>query len=127
MGPTDRDDRDRDPFEDVFRELNRMMNEMMGEDINGNGFGDDVHVTTQQNDEHVFVLADLPGVGKDDIDVKCDGRTITIAVSTEGRHSEERVRLPSRVDEHSARATFNNGVLEVVFDRADSSASINLS
>jgi len=126
MGPSDRDDRDRDPFEDVFRELNRMMNEMMGED-SASGFGDDVHVTTQQDDEHVYVLADLPGVRKDAIDVKCDGRTITIGVSADGRHSEQRVRLPARVDERSAQATFNNGVLEVVFDHADSSASINLS
>jgi HSP20 family protein len=127
MDPRDRDDRDRDPFEDVFRELNRMMNEMIGDDMTGNGFGDDVHVTTQEDDEYIYVLADLPGVDKDDIDVKCDGRTITIAARAEGHQYEERLRLPAAVDEHSARATFNNGVLEVVFDRADSSASIDLS
>ena len=78
----DRDDRD--PFDDIFRELSRMMNDMMGEDFEMHverdaGFGDDVHVTTQETPEEVYVIADLPGVEKDAIDIKCDGRTVTIA------------------------------------------------
>jgi HSP20 family protein len=36
------------------------------------------------------------------------------------------VSLPTRVDEHAADATFNNGVLEVSFKRADASADINV-
>ena len=31
------------------------------------------------------------------------------------------------VDEHSAEATYNNGVLEVTFDRAEDSADIDVS
>lgn len=125
----DRDDRD--PFDDIFRELSRMMNDMMGEDFEMHverdaGFGDDVHVTTQETPEEVYVIADLPGVEKDAIDIKCDGRTVTIAAATAHREYEERLRLPERVDEHSAKATFNNGVLEIVFDRADPSANIDL-
>ncbi|MFC7155740.1 Hsp20/alpha crystallin family protein [Halomarina halobia] len=130
MGPRDRDDRD--PFDDIFRELSRMMNDMMGDDVgvhvqgNDAGFGDDVHITTQQDDERVYVVADLPGVQKDAIDIKCDGRTLTVAAATDHREYEERLRLPVRVDEHSATATFKNGILEVIFERADSSANIDL-
>ncbi len=108
------------------------MNDMMGDDVgvhvqgNDAGFGDDVHITTQQDDERVYVVADLPGVEKDAIDIKCDGRTLTIAAATDHREYEERLRLPVRVDEHSANATFKNGILEVIFERADSSANINL-
>ncbi|MFC5970799.1 Hsp20/alpha crystallin family protein [Halomarina salina] len=131
MGPRDRDDRD--PFDDIFRELSRMMDDMIGADMGVDvhsaadaGFGDDVHITTEEDDEHVYVVADLPGVEKDGIDIKCDGRTLTIAAATDRRQYEERLRLPTRVDEHSATATFNNGILEVTFLRADSSADINL-
>ncbi|KPN30526.1 hypothetical protein SY89_01261 [Halolamina pelagica] len=36
------------------------------------------------------------------------------------------MRLPTRVDEHSAEATFNNGVLEVSFEKSDDAADIDL-
>lgn len=130
MDPRDRDDRD--PFDDIFRELSRMMNNMMGDDFemhvqNGDsGFGSDVHITTQQDDERVFVIADLPGVEKEAIDIKCDGKSLTIGAATDHREYEEQLRLPARVDEHSANATFNNSILEISFERADSSANINL-
>lgn len=122
---------DRDPFDDIFREINRLMNDMMGEDFEvhveqDGGFGSDVHISTQETTEKVYVVADLPGVAKDAIDIKCDGTTVTIAAATQDREFEERLRLPTTVDEHSAKATFNNGVLEIVFDRADPSANIDL-
>lgn len=122
---------DRDPFDDIFRELNRLMNDMMGEDFEmhverDGGFGSEVHISTQETDEEIYVIADLPGVRKDDIDIKCDGTAVTIAAATHDHEYEERLRLPATVDEHSARATFNNGILEIVFDRADSSADIDL-
>jgi HSP20 family protein len=47
------------------------------------------------------------------------------AVGTDRTYSE-RVSLPSPVDEHSASATYNNGVLEVVLDRASDSTSIDI-
>lgn len=131
MGPRDRDDRD--PFNDIFRELSRMMDEMMGVEggINvqsaaDSGFGDDVHISTQKDDEHVYVIADLPGVEKDAVDIKCDGRTLTIGATTPHRQYEERLRLPVPVNEHSATATFKNGILEITFERADASANIDL-
>jgi HSP20 family protein len=130
MDPRDRDDGD--PFDDIFRELSRMMNNMMGDDFEmhvqggDSGFGSDVHITTQQDDERIFVIADLPGVEKEAIDIKCDGKSLTIGAATDHREYEEQIRLPARVDEHSANATFNNSILEITFERADSSANINL-
>jgi HSP20 family protein len=125
-----RDDRD-DPFDDLFREIERMMNDVMG-DVSGpmdpadpSGFGSDTHVDVHEDDDELRVVADLPGVEKRDIGLQCDGETLTISAASESREYGERVQLPTRVDEHSAKATFNNGVLEVRFDTADS-ASIDL-
>ena len=122
-----RDDRD-DPFDDIFSEIERMMEEMTGGvNAGGAGFGGDAHVSVYEADEMVRVVADMPSVRKEDIDIKCDGRYVTISASTDVSDYKERLELPTRVDEHSASATFKNGVLEIEFDRADRSANIDFS
>jgi HSP20 family protein len=127
-----KDDRDdHDPIDDILREIERVMNEMMGEDVHMDrggpaGFGSDLHLDVHEDDEEIRVVADMPGVEKDAIDLKCDGEILTVSAASDRRDYEERVRLPVRVDEHSAAATYNNGVLEVSFDRADDSADIDL-
>jgi len=135
-----RDDRD-DPFDDFFRELERMMNEMMGESFDMNvdvqtehahvggqaGFGTATHVDVHETDAELRVVADLPGMRKEDIDLRCDGEVLTIGASADGRSFDERVRLPARVDETSASASYNNGVLEVVLDRVDGATDIDVS
>ena len=124
-----------DPFDEFFREIERMMNEMMGIDADidmqverggMSGFGSDTHVDVQEDDGTVRVIADLPGINKADIDLKCDGEILTISANTETRQYDERVRLPTRVDEDSASATYNNGVLEITFEKTDSSANISV-
>lgn len=124
-----RDDRD-DPFEDIFDEIERMMNQMTdanaGPQSDDAGFGSETHVDAYVEDETVRLIADLPGVSKDEISLQCDGETLTISAASDRREYDERVTLPARVDEHSASATFNNGVLHVEFDRADDTASIDV-
>ncbi len=127
-----RDDRD-DPFDDIFREIERVMNEMMGGNFDMDvemggpaGFGDHTHVDVQETDGEVRAVADLPGVDKEDIKLTCDGEVLTISATSDHRDYDERVRLPATVDEHSASATYNNGVLEVVMDRADGSTNIDV-
>jgi HSP20 family protein len=126
-----RDDRD-DPFDDFFREIERMMEEMTGGNVDisaetgSAGFGDDAHFSVHETGDAIRVVGDLPGIEKEDIEVKCDGRTLTVAARSERREYEERLDLPARVDEHTAAASFNNGVLEVTLERAGDSADIDL-
>lgn len=128
-------DRDRDPFDDLFRQLERMMNEMMGGEVDmdmdmhvegGSKSSAEAHTAVYEEDDAVRVVVDLPGVPKEEIALECDGRTLSIDAASEHREYAERVRLPTKVDEHAANATFNNGVLEVAFERADTSADINV-
>lgn len=136
--------RDDDPFDDFFDEIERMMNEMFGEsaefhfqhnsgvgparrqDRRGSEAGHDIHLDIHETEGELRVVADIPGVEKEDIELKCDGTTLTLDADGGDRHYSERIDLPARVDEHAASATYNNGVLEVVLDRADDSASIDL-
>jgi len=122
-----RDDRD-DPFDDFFSEIERMMNDMMRDAPDGAGdagFGSDTHLDVHETDSEIRIIGDFPGVEKEDISLKCDGRVVTISAATDTREYDERIELPSRVDERSGRATYNNGVLEVTFERADDSANIS--
>jgi len=126
-----RDDRD-DPFEDFFDEIERMMNDVMNDaDFGGPGptdpAGTDVHLNVYEEDDQLRVVADIPGVEKEAINLKCDGRVLSLDATSGPREYHERVRLPAAVDEHSASASYNNGILEVTFDRVDESANIDLS
>ena len=118
-----RDDRD-DPFDNIFNEIERMMNEMTGGD--GAGFASETHVDVYDESEVVRLVADLPGVEKDAIDLKCDGEVLTISAASNRREYDERIRLPARVDEHSANASFRNGVLEVTLRKIEDSANIDV-
>ena len=111
-----RDDRE-DPFGDIFDEIERMMGG--GGNPQGEAEG---HVDAFDEGDELRLVADLPGANKDEVSLQCDGETLTI----DAGDYHERVRLPSRVDEHSASATFNNGVLEVTFEKVDDAADIDL-
>jgi HSP20 family protein len=118
------------PFDDFFDEIERMMESMTGagasEASPDAGFGADTHIDVYEEGDTVRIVGDLPGVEKDSLDLQCDGEILTIQASTDGRETTERIRLPARVDEHSAEATFNNGVLQVTFDRLEDSAEIDV-
>lgn len=131
--PMSSSDDPRDPFEDLFRELERMMNEMFGDTSNVRvggpedvGFGSETHVDIQETGEEIRVIADLPGVTKDEITLQCDGRILTIAAEGPRREYDERIDLPARVNESAAEASYNNGILEVVLQRANDSADIDV-
>ncbi|WP_336021864.1 Hsp20/alpha crystallin family protein [Halobellus salinisoli] len=118
-----RDDRD-DPFDDFFDGIERMMDEMTGSDASG--FATETHVDVYDEGSELRLVADLPGVAKDAVELQCDGEVLTISAAGDRREYDERIRLPARVDEHSANASFNNGILQVTFEKVDDSASIDL-
>lgn len=126
--------RDDDPIDDIFNEIERMMNQMFGGDAefrfehtSGQHTGThDVHMDIHETEEQLRVIADIPGVEKDDIDLKCDGTTLMLDAEGAERAYREQVSLPTPVDEHSAAASYNNGILEVTFERQDESTSIDI-
>jgi HSP20 family protein len=124
-----RDDRD-DPFDDIFREIERMMDDMMdganGFDGDQSGFSTDTHVDVHETDDELRVIADLPGVQKDDISVQCDGEHVTISAHGQAREYDERISLPAPVDPRSGEASYNNGILEITFDRTGDSTNIDV-
>jgi len=64
----------------------------------------------------VRVTVELPGVTKDDIQLEGTETSVTVSVDTENRKFRKTVPLPAKVDPDSARAEYNNGILEVTVD-----------
>ena len=61
----------------------------------------------------VRVIAEMPGVKKEDIDVTVNERSMVISVDTEDRGYYKELDLPGTVDPKGAKSTYNNGILEV--------------
>lgn len=66
-----------------------------------------------EEDEYVVVVAEIPGVEKDDINLNTTEDHLTISVDTPNRKYSKELALPARVDHKSARASYKHGVLEV--------------
>ena len=66
--------------------------------------------------EHAKVISvtiEIPGVEKDDIDIKVMENTLEINVNTSQRKYHKKIRLPTRVKPETTKATYKNGVLDV--------------
>jgi len=64
----------------------------------------------------VRITVELPGVSKGDIQLEGTETSITVSVDTETRKFRKTVPLPSKVDPDSAKAEYNNGILEITVD-----------
>lgn len=65
----------------------------------------------------VRAVAEIPGVAKEDISLSCTGSTLSISVNTPGKSFEKDLALPCEVDMDTAKAQYNNGLLEVVLNK----------
>lgn len=98
------------------------------------GFGDaDIHETLSS----IQITADLPGVKRDDIKVRCNGDVLSISgqrkemqtITDDVYNSVERafgsvckhIRLPHNVDVSKITARYADGVLSVDIPKPDSS------
>lgn len=121
-----------DPM-DELRSIQHRLSRIMGE-LNMPMAGErDVqvpHVDVREHGNEIVVTADMPGVSKDDIRIDVtEGNVLEISAErkTESRKEEKgfirhergfskfyrSIALPSDVDKSKAKATYNNGVLEI--------------
>ena len=72
-----------------------------------------------EEENAVKVLAELPGVNKEDISLFLSDNVLTINVDTPERRYHKELSLPGEVDESSARSTYTNGILETVLTKRE--------
>lgn len=76
-------------------------------------------VDTIVGNQIVQVIAEVPGVEKNNIDLHATEDTLTISVDADKRKYYKEVQLSEKVDPDSATATYKNGVLEVSLKKLD--------
>ncbi len=78
-------------------------------------------VDIQESDQTIAITAELPGVEKEDVNLRAKEREIVIKVDTEGRKYYKRIQLPARVQPKTTSATYKNGVLDIEVEKVEES------
>ncbi len=137
-----------DPFEQMEM-FSRQMDKMFG-DMFKSSFGPGIprvlkmregkfrrpRANIQEKDDKIFVAVELPGMNKEDIKTKVEGRNLIIDAKkkSESRKEEEGfsefrsgysgyrhvIRLPSEVEKEKSKAKFENGILKVILQKKES-------
>ena len=72
-------------------------------------------VEVNEEEDHIIVIAEMPGVNKEDIELNATGRSITISTQkiVFGRSYFKEIDLPAEINQDYAKARYTNGILEV--------------
>ncbi len=132
----------RDPFEStISKELSRLQNEM--NTLFEKFFGRTLPfikaieypaVNMYHDNDNLYLVAELPGVKNEDLDITLEEDSITIkgvkktnAPEDVSYHRRERaqgsfnraITLPTKVSPEKAKATLSHGILKIILPKAD--------
>jgi HSP20 family protein len=69
-------------------------------------------------DNEVKVILEMPGIKKEDIKINAYDEKVEIKTSDNAQRKYHKILdLPKQADIETARSTYNNGILEVTFDK----------
>ncbi|MFB6203766.1 MAG: Hsp20/alpha crystallin family protein [Candidatus Nanohaloarchaea archaeon] len=125
----------KDSFEDLFDQMEEFFQQFqeMGRDITGLETG--LPVDIQEEDGKYILSADMPGVNKEEIDIKADEDSVEITAESDEEIKEEnekyvrrerssrtfrrKVMWPGPVETDSIEANYDNGVLKVSAEKQE--------
>ncbi len=72
-------------------------------------------VEVNEEPDQIIIIAEMPGVSKEDIELNATNRSITISTEkiVSGRSYFKEIDLPAAIDSDYAKARYTNGILEV--------------
>lgn len=77
-------------------------------------------VEVNEEEDGIIVIAEMPGVEREDIELKATSRSITISTKEDAsRHYYKEVELPTAIDSDYAKARYSNGILEIELKKID--------
>ena len=75
-------------------------------------------VDVNSTDKEVKVVVELPGIRKTDIQIKAYDSQVEVTTSKDAqRKYHKKIDLPEQADIETARSAYNNGILEITFDK----------
>jgi len=94
----------------VFREFGNVKPGIVGPKISEER---EPLVEVYEEEDEVVILAELPGVEKDDIKLNVSENAVEIKVDTEKRKYYKMLDLPSPVSVDDIKTSYKNGILEI--------------
>ena len=134
--------RERDGFRNIFSQMEDMM-ENLQNNTTLESLGTNLPVDMTREEDTIKVTADIPGVTKDDIELRATENHLEISATTEQEIKEEnekyvrrerssrsfhrRLEFPQPIDTETLSAQYNSGVLTVEADtQEDDSIDIDI-
>ncbi len=75
-------------------------------------------VDVNTTDKEVKVVVEMPGIRKEDIKIKAYDSQVEITTSKDAqRKYHKNIELPEQAEIETARSAYNNGILEITFDK----------
>jgi HSP20 family protein len=74
-------------------------------------------VDIASTDKEVKVVVEIPGVKKENIKINAYENTVEIISEDPQRKYHKVIELPTETDIDTAKSTYNNGILEVIFNK----------
>ena len=70
-----------------------------------------------EKDDEVRVVAEVPGVNKDQVKVKVSNNKVIIQAQGEDRKYYKEIDMPTEVEDKNIKATYNNGILQIMLKK----------
>ena len=74
-----------------------------------------VDTIVDENEKVVKLIAEMPGVEKTDVQIVVENKVVSISAEHDQKKYHAKVPLKNKVDESSAKASYKNGILQLVF------------
>ena len=71
-----------------------------------------------EKEKLVKLVAEIPGVEKSDVKITVQDKSVNLSAEHGEKKYHVNVPIQHRIDENSAKATYKNGILELVFKLA---------
>jgi len=126
----------KDDIEDVVKQMENMFNQFQEKGMNfASELNPNFPIDIVEEDGHYVVTADMPGVEKEEINIKADNKGVEISAESSHEIEEEnekyyrkerskrefnrRVSFPSEVDAESIEASYEDGVLTIKAEKEE--------
>jgi len=74
-----------------------------------------VDTLVDDKEKLVRLIAEMPGVEKKDVKIVVDGKIVNIDAERGDKKYHVKVPIEQKVDENSVKASYKNGILEIIF------------
>jgi HSP20 family protein len=80
-------------------------------------------VDISTTNDQVIIVLEMPGVKKEDLKITASEDSIEVQSTDTKRKYHKTIELPKEINIESAKSKFNNGILEIIFNKKEETKS----